>query len=85
MLEQYEPGSLLLRQAVDEVFFEQLEEPRLQAALQRIEQSRIIITDPEYYTPLCFPIKVDSIREAISSESLEERVLKMIKADKRHD
>ena len=77
VFEQYDPGNLLMRQAIDEVFFEQIEEPRLAAALARIEAGKIIMTYGEDYTPLSFPIKVDSIRENISSESLEDRINKL--------
>jgi ATP-dependent Lhr-like helicase len=45
--------------------------------LNRIRKSRIIITFPERYTPFCFPIKVDSLREDLSSEKLEDRVKRM--------
>ncbi|TZF83984.1 ligase-associated DNA damage response DEXH box helicase [Pedobacter sp. BS3] len=78
----YDRHNLLLRQAYDEVFYYQLEEPRLAAALQRIQQSRIIIKTPHSFTPLAFPIKVDSLRENMSSEELERRVERM-KADVR--
>ena len=45
--------------------------------LQRIQPSKIIITFPEQFTPFCFPIKVDSMREDLSSEKLEDRVKRM--------
>ncbi|MBN8672733.1 MAG: ligase-associated DNA damage response DEXH box helicase [Chitinophagales bacterium] len=74
---EYEPGNLLLRQAYQEVFDQQMEEVRLRDMLQRIQQSKIVLTFPEQLTPFCFPIKVDSIREDLSSEKLEDRVRKM--------
>jgi ATP-dependent Lhr-like helicase len=45
--------------------------------LERIQQSSIILTFPEKLTPFCFPIKVDSMRENLTSEKLEDRVKKM--------
>ena len=45
--------------------------------LERIAKSRIILTFPEKLTPFCFPLKVDSMREDLSSEKLEDRVKKM--------
>ena len=45
--------------------------------LERVQQSKIIITYPAKLTPFCFPIKVDSMREDLSSEKLEDRVRKM--------
>jgi len=74
---EYEPHNLLLRQSYNEVFAQQMEETRLRDMLNRIQQSKIIITFPERYTPFCFPIKVDSMREDLSSEKLEDRVRKM--------
>ena len=74
---EYEPDNLLLRQAYQEVFDQQMEEVRLRDMLQRIQVSDIIITWPEKLTPFCFPIKVDSMREDLSSEKLEDRVKRM--------
>lgn len=73
----YDKHNLLLRQAYDEVFYHQLEEPRLAAALERIQNGKIIITRPKSFTPLAFPIKVDSLRESMSSEQLEQRIARM--------
>jgi ATP-dependent Lhr-like helicase len=74
---EYEPNHFLLRQAYREVFDQQMEEQRLRNMLQRISHSKIVITFPERLTPFCFPIKVDSMRENLSSEKLEDRVRKM--------
>ncbi len=74
---EYEPHNLLLRQAYNEVFAQQMEETRLRDMLNRIQRSKIILTFPNRYTPFCFPIKVDSMREDLSSEKLEDRVKKM--------
>ncbi|MBC8986930.1 ligase-associated DNA damage response DEXH box helicase [Pedobacter sp. N36a] len=81
----YDPRNLLLRQAYEEAFYQQIEEPRLLAALQRIQQSTIILKRPESYTPLCFPIKVDSLRENMSTEELGQRIERMtVEADKKN-
>ena len=74
---EYEPHNLLLRQSYNEVFAQQMEETRLRDMLNRIQHSKIILTFPDRYTPFCFPIKVDSWREDLSSEKLEDRVRKM--------
>jgi ATP-dependent Lhr-like helicase len=76
---EYDPDSILLRQAFQEVLNEQMEEHRLRAMLNRIEESTITITHPKQLTPFCFPVKVDSMRESMSSEKLEDRIKKMIK------
>ena len=74
---EYEPNNLLLRQAYNEVMEQQMEEQRLRDMLERIQKGKIIITFPKRLTPFCFPIKVDSMREDLSSEKLEERVKRM--------
>ncbi len=74
---EYEPDNVLIRQAYEEVFQQQMEETRLRDMLTRVQQSNIIITYPEKLTPFCFPIKVDSMRENLSSEKLEDRVRRM--------
>lgn len=80
----YDKHNLLLRQAYDEAFYQQIEEPRLAAALHRIQASKVIIVKAESYTPLCFPIKVDSLRENMSTEELGERIARMTaEADKK--
>jgi ATP-dependent Lhr-like helicase len=75
---EYEPMNILLRQAFQEVMDAQMEESRLREMLQRISKSRIRITEPERLTPFSFPVKVDSMRESMSSERLEDRIRKMI-------
>ncbi|HEY9342541.1 MAG TPA: ligase-associated DNA damage response DEXH box helicase, partial [Hanamia sp.] len=74
---EYEPNNLLLRQAYNEVMEQQMEEQRLRNMLERIQQGKIVITFPKSLTPFCFPVKVDSMRENLSSEKLEDRVKKM--------
>src|SRR6187399_614007 len=74
---EYDKDNLLLRQAFNEVMEQQMEEARLRDTLSRINNSKIVITFPNRYTPFCFPIKVDSMREDLSSEKLEDRIKKM--------
>jgi ATP-dependent helicase Lhr and Lhr-like helicase len=74
---EYDPQNLLLRQAYQEVMEQQMEEQRLRNMLERIQQSQIVISFPEQLTPFCFPLKVDSMRETLSSEKLEDRIKRM--------
>jgi ATP-dependent helicase Lhr and Lhr-like helicase len=76
---EYDPDNILLKQAYREVLDQQMEEVRLRNMLERIQQSKIILTFPTRLTPFCFPIKVDSMREDLSSEKLEDRVKRMQK------
>jgi ATP-dependent Lhr-like helicase len=74
----FEPDNLLYRQAYQEVLEYQLEEHRMRAALQRIGHQVVLFNVCEKPTPFCFPILVDSWREKISTEKLEDRIRKMI-------
>jgi ATP-dependent helicase Lhr and Lhr-like helicase len=74
---EYEPNNVLIRQAFQEVFSQQMEELRLREMLDRIQHSNIILTFPKRLTPFCFPIKVDSMRESLTSEKLVDRVKRM--------
>lgn len=77
---EYDRDNLLLKQAFNEVMNDQMEEVRLRAMLSRIASSKIVLTHPKKLTPFSFPVKVDSIRENVSSEKLEDRVRKMIRS-----
>jgi ATP-dependent Lhr-like helicase len=74
---EYDNQNLLLRQSYNEVMEQQMEEVRLRNMLERIQQSNIILKWPTQLTPFCFPVKVDSMRENMSSEKLEDRIKKM--------
>jgi ATP-dependent Lhr-like helicase len=74
---EYDANNILLRQAYQEVLDQQMEEVRLRNMLQRIQNGNIVIKFPERLTPFCFPLKVDSLRENLSSEKLEDRVKRM--------
>lgn len=74
---EYDPDNVLVRQAYQEVFSQQMEELRLREMLTRVQESKIVLTYPKRLTPFCFPIKVDSMRENLTSEKLEDRVRRM--------
>ncbi|WP_027379336.1 ligase-associated DNA damage response DEXH box helicase [Chryseobacterium daeguense] len=78
VLEDYDPNHFLVRQAYTEVFNAQLQEQRLVEAFKRIEKSKIILKFANTFTPLSFPIKVDSLRQTLSSEGLDSRIQRMI-------
>ncbi len=77
VLEDYDPQNLLLKQAYAEVFFQQIDEARLATAFNRIHDSEIILKESNAFTPLSFPIKVDSLRQSLSSEDLSARILRL--------
>ena len=74
---EYDPNNLLMRQAYNDVMHHQMDEARLRHMLKRIQDSNIIITYPKRLTPFCFPIKVDSMREQLTSEKLGDRIRRM--------
>jgi ATP-dependent Lhr-like helicase len=74
---EYDPNNLLIRQAYNEVMEQQMEERRLRNMLERIARGKIVLRWPKQLTPFCFPLKVDSMREDMSSEKLEDRVRRM--------
>lgn len=74
---EYDPNNLLIRQAYNEVMDQQMEERRLRNMLGRVSSGRIVLRWPRQLTPFCFPLKVDSMREDLSSEKLEDRVRRM--------
>jgi ATP-dependent Lhr-like helicase len=77
VLQEHEPNHLLLRQAHYEAVTYEVEAERLYASLQRIYNQKIIVSRPKDLTPFCFPIKVDSLRDQLSSEKLEDRIKRM--------
>lgn len=83
VLEDYDPNHFLVRQAYTEVFNMQLQEQRLVEAFKRIEKSKIILKFANSFTPLSFPIKVDSLRQTLTSENLDSRIQKLIQQAKR--
>jgi ATP-dependent Lhr-like helicase len=74
---RYDPGNLLVSQAHREVLERQLESSRLGRTLERLAVSRVVVTTPERTPPLAFPLLVDRTREAVTSESIADRVRRM--------
>ena len=83
VLEDHDPNHFLVRQAYTEVFNMQLQEQRLVEAFKRIEKSKIILKFANSFTPLSFPIKVDSLRQTLTSEDLDVRIQKLIQQAKK--
>ncbi len=75
---QYDPENLLLLQARREVLDRQLERTRLGAALERLGRSTIVLREIERPTPFAVPLLVDRLREKVSSETLADRVRKLL-------
>jgi ATP-dependent Lhr-like helicase len=78
---QFDPDHLLLKQAKREVLEEQLEHKRLAKALQRLNDSKLVIVDLEKPTPFSMPLIIERLRETISTEKIEDRIRKLIGED----
>lgn len=74
---EYEPNSLLLQEAFEEVMEFRLQENRMRRALERINNQKITLEHPEKPTPFSFPIMVERIRERYTSEELKDRIKRM--------
>ena len=75
---KHEPDHLLLEQARREVLEEQLERPRLQAALERLAASQWLLQRTARPGPLAFPLLVERLNSRMSNESVLERVQRLI-------
>jgi ATP-dependent helicase Lhr and Lhr-like helicase len=78
VFQKHEPGHLLLEQARREVIEEQLELPRLQAALERLAGSTWQLERTPRPGPLAFPLLVERLNNRLSNESVLERVQRLI-------
>jgi ATP-dependent Lhr-like helicase len=77
VLRRYDPGNLLLSQAIREVLERQLESTRMGRTLERLSKAQVVVTTPKRPTPLAFPLVVDRNRDKVSSESLSDRIRRM--------
>ncbi|MBK7038204.1 MAG: ligase-associated DNA damage response DEXH box helicase [Bacteroidetes bacterium] len=78
VLREYEPDNLLLKQAYDEILYDQMENARLRTAFLRIQKGEILIRYTQKFSPFAFPIVVDSLRDKLTSEKLSDRIKKMV-------
>ncbi len=74
----YEPDNLLLQQARNEVYLQQLQVSRISEALNRINGKELLLQEINKPTPFCFGLIVDRMREQLSSEKIEDRIAKML-------
>ncbi len=77
VLRRYDPDNMLLFQSEREVLEKQLESSRMGQALHRIQESKVVVSEPERPTPLAFPILVDRLRDTLSTESTADRIEKL--------
>ncbi|EAZ82572.1 ligase-associated DNA damage response DEXH box helicase [Algoriphagus machipongonensis] len=78
VFESYDPENLLLKQAHSEAINQQMDQEKMLHAMRKINRQQIIVKHPVQFTPFSFPIMVDRLsRTSISSESIEDRIVKI--------
>lgn len=81
---EYDSGNLLLKQAYEEVLYQQLEITRLRSVLKRIDQSELSLIQLDKPSPFCFPLMVERLNSTqLSNEKLEDKIRKMLEEPKK--
>jgi ATP-dependent Lhr-like helicase len=75
---KHDSGNLLLSQAGTEALEQELEIRRLRETLTAMRRKKIIFTAPRRFTPFAFPLMVERLREAVSTEKLADRVQRLL-------
>ncbi|MBE9062042.1 ligase-associated DNA damage response DEXH box helicase [cf. Phormidesmis sp. LEGE 11477] len=74
---KYEPDNLLLIQAEREVIEEQMEAPRLAAALKRMQALELRWMSVQRPSPFGFPLLVERLSSRLTNESLRDRITRL--------
>jgi ATP-dependent helicase Lhr and Lhr-like helicase len=77
VLARYDADNRLLRQALDEVLAQQLDLPRLRAALDAAQRDTIRLIETPRLTPLAFPLWAERLSSQLSSEDAAARIQRM--------
>lgn len=77
VLEEHDPGNMLLEQARREVLESQFEYGRLSGALERLANSEIVVMEPSRLSPLAFPLWAEQIQSRLSTQGWLERITDM--------
>ncbi len=76
---EFDPQNLLLEQARREVLEQQLEVKRLSSALEALKDQQIVMTYPERFTPMAFPLWAQRIAsQTIRTEAGHDRIERML-------
>jgi ATP-dependent Lhr-like helicase len=79
VLEEHDPGNMLLEQARREVLETQFEYSRLRGALERVAHAEITVVEPSRLSPLAFPLWAEQIQSRLSTQGWLERITEMAK------
>ncbi|MFN9727363.1 ligase-associated DNA damage response DEXH box helicase [Acidovorax sp.] len=77
---QYDPDNLLLAQARAELLAQELDMHRLAHTLQRMQGQQLSVHRLERPTPFALPLMVERFRERLSTETLADRLARMVQA-----
>ncbi|MGV3679179.1 MAG: ligase-associated DNA damage response DEXH box helicase [Acidovorax sp.] len=77
---QYDPGNLLLAQARAELLANELDMDRLARTLKGMHAQSLSIHALERPTPFALPLMVERFRERLSTETLADRLARMVQA-----
>jgi ATP-dependent Lhr-like helicase len=75
---KHDASNLLLGQAETEALEQELEIRRLRATLGAMRRRRLVFTHPKRFTPFSFPLMVERLREAVTTEKLADRVQRLV-------
>jgi ATP-dependent Lhr-like helicase len=79
VFKQHDPGNLLLAQAEAETLAQELDVERLQRCLARMGAAgSLTLTRPQRLTPFAFPLMIERLRERVTTEQLNQRVLRLL-------
>ncbi|GAA4430477.1 ligase-associated DNA damage response DEXH box helicase [Acidovorax lacteus] len=77
---QYDPDNLLLTQARTELLAHELDLDRLHRTLDALHTRSLALHALQRPTPLALPLMVERLRERLSTESLGDRLARMVQA-----
>ena len=80
MFAQYDPDNLLLAQARAELLANELDMERLARTLRGMQAQTLSIHALERPTPFALPLMVERFRERLSTETLADRLARMVQA-----
>ena len=75
---KYDPANRLLLQSEQELLAQELELGRLRSSLERMEAQQLVLKMLVRPTPFAFPLMVERFREQLSSESVADRIARMV-------
>ncbi|MEO5606787.1 MAG: ligase-associated DNA damage response DEXH box helicase [Polaromonas sp.] len=75
---KYDPGNLLLLQAGQELLAQELDISRLHDTLACMQARQLVMKKLTQPTPFAFPLMVERLREQLSTESMAERIARMV-------